>query len=106
MSSDPEVLQGVEKGYGHTSLLWLWRHGNKLRKVLSRVELSMEYQRMTPYYSYPEVQLSNASCDSNNYFTNHVNSYVGIASYTNNRFIASANYYGDNGLHRKCHNDG
>ena len=60
----------------------------------------MEYQGVASqsYYNYPEVQLANASYGSNNYFPSDINSHVGVASYDDTRYVASADtfdgYYG------------
>ena len=50
---------------------------------------------MTPqsYYNYPKVQLANTSHDYNNYFASNMNSHVGVASYDNTRYVASANTF-------------
>ena len=52
----------------------------------------MEYQGVASqsYYNYPEVQLANASYGSNNYFPSDINSHVGVASYDDTRYVASA----------------
>jgi hypothetical protein len=45
------------------------------------------------YYNYPEVQLANASNGYSNYFASDINSHVGVASYDNPRYVASANTF-------------
>jgi hypothetical protein len=55
----------------------------------------MEYQGIAShdYYNYPKVQLANTSHDYNNYFASNMNSHVGVASYNNSRYVASANIF-------------
>jgi hypothetical protein len=67
----------------------------------------MEYQGVASqnYYNYPEVQLANASYDSNNYFASSINSHVDVASYNHTRYVASAKTF-DNALHHMHHNHG
>jgi hypothetical protein len=52
----------------------------------------MEYQGVASqiYYNHPEVQLANASYDSNNYFASFMISHVGVASHNDTRYVASA----------------
>ena len=45
------------------------------------------------YYANPEVQLTNISYDSNNYFASFMNSHVGVASYNDTRYVTSANTF-------------
>ena len=60
---------------------------------------------MTPqnYYNYFEIQLANASYDSNNYFASSMNSHVGIASNNDTRYVTSASTF-DNAPHYTHHN--
>ena len=55
----------------------------------------MEYQGDSSqfYYNYLEVQLANASYDPNSYFSSSMNSYVGVASYNDTRYVTSANTF-------------
>jgi hypothetical protein len=64
--------------------------------IIKAVECkTMEYQKDLSqyYYNYPEVQLANASNCYRNYFASDINSHVGVASYDNPRYVASANTF-------------
>jgi hypothetical protein len=67
----------------------------------------MEYQGVASqnYYNYLELQLANASYDSNNYFVSYMNSHVDVASHNHTKYVASANTF-DNAPHHMHHNHG
>jgi hypothetical protein len=67
----------------------------------------MEYQGGSSqnYYNYLEVQLANASYDSNGYFASHISSHVGVASCNDTRYVASADTF-DNVPHHTHNNNG
>ena len=51
------------------------------------------YQSATSASNYinPDVQLTNTSYDSNNYFASIINSHIDVASHDDTRYVASAN---------------
>ena len=55
----------------------------------------MEYQGVASqyYYNHPEVQLANASYDSNSYFASSMSSHIGVASCNDTRYVTSANTF-------------
>ena len=67
----------------------------------------MEYQGIASqyYYNHPKVQLANASYDPNSYFSSSMNSYVGVASYNDTRYVTLANTF-VNTPHHTHHNYG
>ena len=57
------------------------------------------------YYANPEVQLTNISYDSNNYFASSMSSHVCVASHNDTRYAALAGTF-VNAPYHKHHNYG
>jgi hypothetical protein len=67
----------------------------------------MECQAIILYYhNYPEVQLTNTSYDSNEYFVSSLNSHIDVASYINNENVALVDVYSITGSHHASSNSG
>ena len=65
--------------------------------ILQRVALAISWSTKVLHHNIttitPEVQLANASYDSNSYFASYMSSHVGVASCNDTRYVISANTF-------------